>query len=114
MSGIVYSQEFYLHQAEGSKPAAQHVNSLLTYLFALRSVVDLGCGLGDWLSALQDASAEKVRWFDSDYVVRSRWTLLFHPRASNELVGHNPISIRRAASNPGYAVLRYRGAAKKC
>lgn len=72
MSSIVYDQEFYARQIEGSKRTARSVAGLLTDLLSPSSVVDLGCGMGGWLRAFQDAGAEKVRGFDGDYVDRSR------------------------------------------
>lgn len=72
MNSVAYDHEFYARQVEGSKRTARIVAGLLTDLLAPRSVVDLGCGMGGWLKAFQDAGAEKVRGFDGDYIDRSR------------------------------------------
>ena len=69
---VAYDHEFYARQVEGSKRTARIVAGLLSDLLAPRSVVDLGCGMGGWLRAFQDAGAEKVSGFDGDYIDRSR------------------------------------------
>lgn len=67
----LYDAAFYREQSAGSRQSAQQVVPLLLQAFAPRSVVDLGCGIGTWLSVVRELGVEDVLGLDGDYVDRS-------------------------------------------
>jgi SAM-dependent methyltransferase len=66
----VYDAAFYADQQDGSLSSADIVVPLVLSLFPVRSVVDIGCGIGGWLSAFHDHGVGDYLGFDGDYVPR--------------------------------------------
>ncbi len=66
-----YSALFYRYQREGSARSAAQVLPLLRQALPFRSVLDVGCGAGAWLSAHQKLGVQDVLGVDGDYVDRS-------------------------------------------
>lgn len=66
----VYDKSFYLKHQASARSSAEATVSLLAELAPLRSVLDLGCGLGTWLAALRSRGILDVRGVDGDYVRR--------------------------------------------
>jgi SAM-dependent methyltransferase len=64
-----YSRSWYQTFACASGDSASEIVPLLVELFDVRSVVDLGCGLGVWLRTFLEAGAEEVLGVDGDHVV---------------------------------------------
>lgn len=64
-----YTTEFFTHARDGSRRAAERTLTLVQDIVSLRSVVDVGCGLGTWLSVLAPHAVE-VTGVDGDYVDR--------------------------------------------
>ena len=76
-----YDERFFADRG-GSHRSAQVVVPLLIDLLAPRSVVDLGCGTGEWLSVFREHGVDDVLGVDGDYVDRSRLAIpeeLFRP-----------------------------------
>jgi len=67
-----YGPEFYARQGPGSLRSARIVAALVAELVAPRSVVDVGCGLGGWLLAFNEAGARELRGLDGNHVDRSK------------------------------------------
>lgn len=67
-----YTDRFYEEQSGGSKASAAEVAPLLADLVKPRSVVDVGCGVGTWLSAFRSAGVPDALGVDGDYVPRDR------------------------------------------
>ncbi len=63
-----YSREFYEQQRDPSLRSAEVVVPLLLELIGPRSVVDVGCGTGTWLSVLLRHGITDVLGIDGDYV----------------------------------------------
>jgi hypothetical protein len=64
-----YSQEFYANRYANTVHSAQTVlGILLERLPAVRSAVDIGCGVGTWLSVLRDQGVEEVQGVDGSWV----------------------------------------------
>lgn len=63
-----YGVDFYLEQRDGSHRSARAVIPLILQTFPARSVVDLGCGVGTWLSVVRESGIEDVVGMDGDYV----------------------------------------------
>jgi SAM-dependent methyltransferase len=65
-----YDEKFYDWIADGSTTSATVILPLLAPLVTARSCVDVGCGIGTWLSAAQQLGASIVG-LDGEYVDRS-------------------------------------------
>ena len=63
-----YSAQFYAGQREGSRRSAERVVPLLVEMFAPKSVVDVGCGLGTWLSVFEECGVTDIEGYDGDWV----------------------------------------------
>ena len=68
----VYDSRFYDDQQTGSLNAARAILPLVLDVFAPKSVVDIGCGVGTWLRAARELGIETLDGYDGDYVDRSR------------------------------------------
>jgi SAM-dependent methyltransferase len=66
-----YSREFYRTHGGRSKRSAEIIVPLVLALLKPRSVIDVGCGLGTWLSVFEQAGVEDVFGIDGNYVDRS-------------------------------------------
>ena len=65
-----YSAEFFDQQSGGSRRSAQRIVPLVMELVRPRSVVDIGCGVGTWLSVFREHGVSRVLGIDGDYVDR--------------------------------------------
>lgn len=72
-----YSSEYFRNLTEGSLRSAREVVPLILELVGPRSVIDVGCGLGAWLSVFKDLGVETICGIDGDYVDRA--SLLIPP-----------------------------------
>ncbi|WP_018262405.1 class I SAM-dependent methyltransferase [Methylobacterium sp. WSM2598] len=66
----LYDRSFYGEQRSGSLNSALIVAPMVCAIFAPRSVLDLGCGVGTWLKAFSQAGVADVAGIDGDYVSR--------------------------------------------
>ncbi len=65
-----YTNNFYETIRDGTRRSAEAVMPLVTEWIRPRRVVDVGCGVGAWLSAARDLGVEDVLGMDGDYVDR--------------------------------------------
>lgn len=70
-----YDDKFYLTYAACSSGSASKVVPHIMELFSPESVVDVGCGIGTWLSVFKEQGVKDILGIDGDYVNRSQ--LLF-------------------------------------
>lgn len=63
-----YTSEFYRQQSDLSRQSAEEIVPLVLRLLQPRSVVDVGCGVGTWLSAFKKYGVEDILGIDGDYV----------------------------------------------
>lgn len=63
-----YTADFYKYQVDGSLNSAHEIVPFIVQLIQPRSVADIGCGLGTWLSVFQNHGVEEVLGVDGDYV----------------------------------------------
>ena len=63
-----YDAEFYAIQREGARRSARHIVPLVLELSHPRSVVDVGCGVGTWLTVFQECGIDDFRGIDGEYV----------------------------------------------
>jgi SAM-dependent methyltransferase len=73
----LYSDSFFDHQSAGSLATARVILKELTDFAPIRSIVDVGCGVGPWLRAALELGVDRVTGLDGDYVDRGR--LLVEP-----------------------------------
>lgn len=89
----MYDAAFFDAQVEGALCSARAVVPVLLELLQPASVLDVGCGRGAWLKALQEHGVPDTRGVDGDYVDRTR--LLIDPRQ------FTPIDLRDPARLSG-------------
>lgn len=63
-----YSPEFFKIQREGSSRSAKEVVPLVVELVQPQSVVDVGCGVGTWLSEFLKQGVADIQGIDGEYV----------------------------------------------
>jgi hypothetical protein len=64
----IYDQKFYLAHQEGVFNSARHVVPLLLDLIGMKSVCDVGCGVGEWLATFIENGVSDVLGLDGAYV----------------------------------------------
>jgi SAM-dependent methyltransferase len=73
MTDTPYTAGFYDSKAiRVSAPSAGRIVPIVRSLFPIRSVLDVGCGRGDFLRAFQAAGVAEILGLDGDYVPRDR------------------------------------------
>lgn len=68
----VYSSGFYEMYCDESYSSAREIVPFLVERFKPESVVDVGCGLGTWLSAFREQGVGTILGIDGDYVPRDK------------------------------------------
>lgn len=63
-----YNRDFYDAQMQGSLRSAEIVVPFVIDLIQPKSVVDVGCGVGTWLSAYKNNGVTDILGLDGDYV----------------------------------------------
>ncbi len=66
-----YKSDFFREISEYSRRSAQEIVPLIVEIVEPRSVIDVGCGTGTWLSVFKDLGIDDVWGVDGDYVDRS-------------------------------------------
>lgn len=67
-----YSENYFEWLQEGARESAREVVPLVQEVVGARSVVDIGCGIGVWLSVFQEHGAEVIEGVDGPWVQRDR------------------------------------------
>jgi SAM-dependent methyltransferase len=67
-----YSEAFFAQQRDVSRRSASVVVPMVLDLVGPRSVVDVGCGVGTWLSVVVENGISDVLGLDGEYVNRDR------------------------------------------
>lgn len=65
-----YTDDFYTTYRDGSRRSAQEIIPLVLALTRPQRVVDVGCGVGTWLSVVSEHGVADVLGIDGDYVNR--------------------------------------------
>ena len=63
-----YTEEFYQGQRDGSRRSAKAIVPLVLELIQPKSVIDVGCGVGTWLSVFKELGVEEIVGLDGDHV----------------------------------------------
>jgi hypothetical protein len=66
-----YSTDFYEGKKQGSFRSAEVIIGHLLQIISFRSVIDIGCGVGTWLKAVEMHGISDFLGVDGDYVDRS-------------------------------------------
>lgn len=66
-----YTSEFYRKSRIGSRNAAEAVVPIVMNLINPQSVVDVGCGEGEWLACFSAHGCPRVHGIDGDYISRN-------------------------------------------
>jgi SAM-dependent methyltransferase len=93
MAKIFYNNHFYARHQNDSLQSANKVVPLVWNFVQPRSVVDVGCGVGTWLSTFITAGAIDVLGIDGDYVDRSK--LLIEPGQFTACNLEQPLDVNR-------------------
>ncbi|MCK5612377.1 methyltransferase domain-containing protein, partial [Candidatus Pacearchaeota archaeon] len=64
----IYTDEFYMGIQEGSRKSAKEVIPIVLELIKAKSIIDVGCGVGTWLSEFKKYGVEDVFGVDGDYI----------------------------------------------
>lgn len=67
-----YDRNFYAKEQQACRESARIVVPIVQELLHARSVVDVGCGVGTWLSVFGEHGATELLGIDGDYVDRSQ------------------------------------------
>lgn len=70
MDSEPYTRVFYKQLRDGARRSAEVIVPLVLQLIPVRSVLDVGCGDGSWLSVFRTLGVEDVVGIDGDYVTR--------------------------------------------
>jgi SAM-dependent methyltransferase len=68
MTAAKYDSAFYAAYADQSRASASAVLTIVNQVLAPRSVVDVGCGIGTWLSIWMDLGVQNFLGIDGRYV----------------------------------------------
>jgi hypothetical protein len=63
-----YEKEFFTSRQSGSRQSAEAIVPLLFELIDPKSVIDIGCGVGSWLSVFKEHGIEDVLGVDGQWV----------------------------------------------
>jgi len=66
-----YTREFYKTYKDDSLESAREVVPIVLKFIQPKSVIDIGCGIGTWLSVFQENGIKEVLGVDGDYVDRN-------------------------------------------
>lgn len=64
----IYNEAFYKDQQNGSYISAKEILPIIFDLVHPKSVVDVGCGIGTWLSVCRESGIDDVLGLDGPYV----------------------------------------------
>jgi SAM-dependent methyltransferase len=70
MQASAYTNKFYDTHRGGSRRSAQVVVPIVLQLVKAKAVVDVGCGVGTWLSVFRELGVSDTVGLDGDYVDR--------------------------------------------
>jgi SAM-dependent methyltransferase len=65
-----YTDEFYKSLREGTRRSARAIVPIVLEFVRPRSVIDVGCGIGIWLSVFEEYGVSDIVGVDGDYVNR--------------------------------------------
>ena len=91
MKNLIYDNNFFACQLDLRNQSAKEIATFMYKLIEPKSVVDVGCGLGSWLSSFRELGVRKILGFDGDYIDTDR--LLIPKDYFTKMDLSNPIPI---------------------
>jgi SAM-dependent methyltransferase len=82
-----YSSDFFKTIEREGKAAAEVIVPLAMRLFGPQSVVDVGCGFGEWLAVFQQAGVEQIYGLDGKWVDQAQLAIRPDCFQSTDLTG---------------------------
>ena len=82
MGKNLYTERFYDYQRSTSALSAQKIFPLIKEYLVFDSVVDVGCGVGEWLKVCQEMGSSRILGIDGVYVNQEQLAVpkhCFHP-----------------------------------
>lgn len=64
----LYTEQFYIDQRKSSRRSANEIVPLVLELIQPKSVIDVGCGVGAWLSVFRECGIEDILGVDGNWV----------------------------------------------
>jgi hypothetical protein len=80
-----YSPEFYEGRKNRSRISAAAVVPLVMDWVAPASVIDLGCGTGEWLAVFKEAGVQEIRGVDGNWVPQDELAIPQHAFTARDL-----------------------------
>jgi|ERR1700693_795145 len=68
MPTTLYTTQFFEDRVKGSVESAKQIVPFLKEITSCRSVIDVGCGLGTWLSVFKECGIDDFRGIDGAYI----------------------------------------------
>jgi hypothetical protein len=68
----IYSKQFFEHIRAGSLSSARAAAPKILEIHRARSVIDVGAGIGSWLTVFRDLGVARIAGLDGDYVDHSQ------------------------------------------
>ena len=90
---FLYAPRYYETIQEGARRSAKEIVPILVQLFHPRSVVDVGCGRGTWLSVFKEFGVSDILGIDGDYIDRKMLQIPQEQFMPSDL--RKPIEIQR-------------------
>ena len=87
----IYDDKFYDTQVKGSLNSAKEILPLIMDIVKPKSVIDVGCGLGTWLSVFRELGVADITGMDGDWVEENRLLISKENFISTDL--ENPAQI---------------------
>jgi hypothetical protein len=80
-----YSSEFYQREKNKSRISAEAVVPLVMDWVTPASVIDLGCGIGEWLAVFNKAGVQQIRGVDGNWVPQDELVIPQHAFTEQDL-----------------------------
>jgi SAM-dependent methyltransferase len=88
-----YTEDFFKWIEDGSTKSAKEIIPIIFEFIQPKSVIDVGCGTGTWLSVFQEHGVEEIWGVDGDYVDQKNLEIPQDRFLSFDL--KNPLSLDR-------------------
>jgi hypothetical protein len=63
-----YDRQFYEARCDGSLQSARAIVPIILHYFSVRSVVDIGCGIGTWLKVFEENGISNILGIDGPHI----------------------------------------------
>jgi SAM-dependent methyltransferase len=63
-----YNKDFYINRNQNTRASAEIIAGIINEIYDVKTVVDVGCGIGTWLSVFKDFGAKRIFGIDGPWV----------------------------------------------